>query len=207
MVPSNYRLNSSTQENIPAALTKDKKRIHGHEITVHLAWKSTLYVTNFPPSMDDLGMRTFFGKVGLPLINPYLSLTIPLTQYGTLFDVRWPSKKFKSTRRFCYVQFTSPVRITSTTFSIFDFSSLSQDAAEAALALHGTQMAGDLTLNVFISNPERKKERTDADANDREVYVAGLSKFVTKEDLEKLFRTVSQIPLPHFVSCVVHSTI
>lgn len=52
-------------------------------------------------------------------------------------------------------------------------------------------MAGDLILNVFTSNPERKKERTDADANDREVYVAGLSKFVSKEDLEKLFKTVS----------------
>ena len=51
-------------------------------------------------------------------------------------------------------------------------------------------MAGDLVLNVFISNPERRKERTDADANDREVYVAGLSKFVTKEDLERLFKTV-----------------
>ena len=58
-------------------------------------------------------------------------------------------------------------------------------------------MADDLTLNVFISNPERKKERTDADANDREVYVAGLSKFVTKGDLEKLFKTVSQ---PFFFS-------
>lgn len=54
-------------------------------------------------------------------------------------------------------------------------------------------MANDLTLNVFISNPERKKERTDAGANDREVYVAGLSKFVTKDDLEKLFKTVSQL--------------
>jgi hypothetical protein len=30
-------------------------------------------------------------------------------QYGLIFDVRWPSKKFKSTRRFCYVQYTSPV--------------------------------------------------------------------------------------------------
>lgn len=143
----------SNREDVPAALTKDKKRIRGHEITVHLAWKSTLYVTNFPPSMDDSGVRALFGK------------------YGTLFDVRWPSKKFKSTRRFCYVQFTSP------------------GAAEAALALHGTKMAGDLVLNVFISNPERRKERTDADANDREVYVAGLSKFVTKEDLERLFKT------------------
>lgn len=46
-------------------------------------------------------------------------------------------------------------------------------------------------MSVFISNPERKKERTDSDANDREIYVAGLSKFTTKEDLEKLFKTVS----------------
>jgi hypothetical protein len=48
-------------------------------------------------------------------------------------------------------------------------------------------------MNVFISNPDRKKERTDADANDREVYVAGLSKFTTKEDLENLFRSVSSL--------------
>lgn len=52
-------------------------------------------------------------------------------------------------------------------------------------------MADGLVLNVFISNPERKKERTDADANDREVYVAGLSKFVTRVDLERLFETVT----------------
>lgn len=31
-------------------------------------------------------------------------------QHGDIFDVRWPSKKYKSTRRFCYVQYTSPVR-------------------------------------------------------------------------------------------------
>ena len=46
-------------------------------------------------------------------------------------------------------------------------------------------------LSVYISNPERKKERTDSDANDREVYVAGISKLTTKEDLETLFKTVS----------------
>ena len=46
-------------------------------------------------------------------------------------------------------------------------------------------------LSVYISNPERKKERTDSDANDREVYVAGLSKFVNKDDLLGLFKTVS----------------
>lgn len=48
-------------------------------------------------------------------------------------------------------------------------------------------------MSVLISNPERKKERTDADANEKEIYVAGLSKFTTKEDLTKLFKTVSDV--------------
>jgi len=48
-----------------------------------------------------------------------------------------------------------------------------------------------LSVSVYISNPERKKERTDHDANEREIYVAGLSKFTTRADLEKVFQTVS----------------
>lgn len=46
-------------------------------------------------------------------------------------------------------------------------------------------------MNVYLSNPERKKERTDASANDKEIYVAGLSKYTNRVDLEKLFKTVS----------------
>jgi hypothetical protein len=49
---------------------------------------------------------------------------------------------------------------------------------------------------VLISNPERKKERTDANADSREVYVAGLSKFAVKEDLEKIFKMVSRQDAP-----------
>ena len=51
------------QDSVPAALTKDKKRIRGQEIAVHLAWRSTLYVTNFPEDADDTLIRTLFGKV------------------------------------------------------------------------------------------------------------------------------------------------
>ncbi|KAI0357377.1 RNA-binding protein Prp24 [Trametes cingulata] len=145
------------RDSVPAALTKDKKRIRGQEIAVHLAWRSTLYVTNFPENADDTFIRTLFGK------------------YGEIFDVRWPSKKFKSTRRFCYVQYTSPA------------------SAEAALELNGIDMEEGRKLSVYISNPERKKERTDSDANEREVYVAGLSKLVTKEDLENLFKTYGNV--------------
>ena len=50
-------------------------------------------------------------------------------------------------------------------------------------------------MSVLISNPERKKDRTDSDANDREVYVAGLARSVTKADLEKVFATVSLLVL------------
>ncbi|KAK7048174.1 ATP-dependent DNA helicase PIF1 [Favolaschia claudopus] len=140
------------RDSVPAALTKDKKRIREQEVAVHLAWKSTLYVTNFPESADDKTVRELFGR------------------YGVLFDVRWPSKKYKSTRRFCYIQFTSPT------------------SAQNALELHGRELEPGIAMNVFISNPERKKERTDQDADERELYVAGLSKFTTKEDLEKLFK-------------------
>ncbi|KAI6030527.1 hypothetical protein F5J12DRAFT_296247 [Pisolithus orientalis] len=141
----------TTRDSVPAALTKDKKRIDGTEVNVHLAWRSTLYATNFPEKWDDTSVRVLFG------------------QYGPLFDVRWPSKKFKTTRRFCYVQYTSP------------------ESAERALELHGREVEPERTLNVYVSNPERKKGRTDADANEKEVYVAGLSKFTTKDDLQGLF--------------------
>ncbi|OAX42119.1 hypothetical protein K503DRAFT_734215 [Rhizopogon vinicolor AM-OR11-026] len=146
-----------TRDSVPAALTKDKKRVHETEISVHLAWRSTLYVTNFPEKFDDASIRDLFG------------------QFGLIFDVRWPSKKFKATRRFCYVQYTSPA------------------SAERALELHGRELEPDRAVSVLISNPERKKERSDADANDRELYVAGLSKFTTAEDLKGVFETYGPV--------------
>lgn len=48
-------------------------------------------------------------------------------------------------------------------------------------------------MNVYISDPERRKERTDANADEREIYIAGLSKFVAEKDLDKLFKTVGPI--------------
>ncbi|KAF8707756.1 RNA recognition motif, partial [Rhizoctonia solani] len=139
------------RESVPAALTKDKKRLNDTEISVHLAWKSTLYITNFLESTDDAEIRKMFSP------------------FGKILDVRWPSKKFKTTRRFCYLQFTSPA------------------AAQAALSLHNKELAPDQRMNVYISNPERKKERTDAGADQREIYIAGLSKLSTRADLEQLF--------------------
>ncbi|KAF8324916.1 uncharacterized protein EI90DRAFT_3129468 [Cantharellus anzutake] len=134
----------------------DRKRLQGGEISVHLAWQSTLYVTNFPERYDDAAIRELFGK------------------YGTLFDVRWPSKKFKNTRRFCYVQYVSPT------------------SARDAIVLDGFKLDENRPLSVATSDPQRRKERTDADANQREVYVAGLSKFVVTGDLETVFSKACQ---------------
>ena len=58
--------------------------------------------------------------------------------------------------------------------------------------MHGIELESGMPLSVYISNPERKKERTDANANAKEVYVAGLSKFTAKEDLDKRFKAVSK---------------
>lgn len=67
---------------------------------------------------------------------------------------------------------------------------VTQAAAKASLELHGRELEPTLPLTVYISNPERKKERTDADAADKEIYVAGLSKFTKEGDLQRLFKTV-----------------
>lgn len=91
------------------AQTKDKKRIGGKEIDVNLAWQSTLYITSFPESADDAAIRSLFSKVrDAMLLSATSNSSLP--QYGTILDVRWPSKRFKSTRRFCYVQYILPVR-------------------------------------------------------------------------------------------------
>jgi RNA recognition motif-containing protein len=60
--------------------------------------------------------------------------------------------------------------------------------------MHRHELEPNLLLNVFISDPERKKERSDQGADEREIYVAGLSRFTTKADLEKIFSTVSHGP-------------
>ncbi|CAG8691825.1 1626_t:CDS:2, partial [Acaulospora colombiana] len=129
-------------DSIPGALTKDKKRIHGAEVTVNPAEKTTLWVTNFRDGMDDAEMRGMFEKY---VLNGCSRLDINAE---------------------CY-----------------------QAAAQAALYLNGFEMEAGMKLTVLVSDPTRKKQRTDAGA--RELRVTGIVKSVTKADLEKLFGEVS----------------
>ena len=95
--------------------------------------------------------------------------------------------------------------MTSTFVGAWSYSSsylLVQSSAEAALELNGTDMEEGRNLSVFISNPERKQDRTDKDANDREIHVAGLSKPVTRDDLANLFKTVSSRSAEPLILCL-----
>ncbi|KEI40381.1 uncharacterized protein L969DRAFT_621145 [Mixia osmundae IAM 14324] len=139
------------RDSILAALTKDKRRVEDQEISVALGWRSTCYVTNFPESSEDKDIRTLFEP------------------YGEILATRWPSKRFNSARRFCYIQFVSPA------------------SAESALALHGTELEPKRKLSVYISDPDRKRARTDADTHRREILVSQLTPFVKEYDLRKLF--------------------
>lgn len=74
---------------VPAALARDRKKLDTHVINVSALWRSTLYVTNLHG--DDESIRALFS------------------QHGQVLDTRWPSLKYKATRRFCYVTMDSSV--------------------------------------------------------------------------------------------------
>ncbi|CAG8567374.1 4021_t:CDS:1 [Paraglomus occultum] len=77
------------RDSAAAALTKDKKNIGGHEITVYAA-DCVLYVTNFSEEIDRPALRSLFEK------------------YGEIVEMRYPSQIFKKPRRFCYVEYKEP---------------------------------------------------------------------------------------------------
>lgn len=99
--------------------------------------------------------------------------------------MRWPSLKFQTTRRFCYVQFAS--------------SSAAQDATE----VDGTPIEkGNLIAK--ISDPAQKQKRGGALEEGREIYCANLSFKLKEEDIRKAFSkygTIENITLPYSVDC------
>ena len=94
-----------------AARTRDKKKLGDVEVDVFPTWSSTLYITNFPETFDDAQLRELFESVRRSALP--ISLT---SQHGTILETRWPTKRFKNTRRFCYLQFASPASAQSASF-------------------------------------------------------------------------------------------
>jgi hypothetical protein len=52
-------------EAVALALAKDRRKFDGHEITVTMLWRSTLFVTNFPREMDESAIKSLFQNVSL----------------------------------------------------------------------------------------------------------------------------------------------
>lgn len=92
-----------------------------------------------------------------------------MSQYGEIVDVRFPSLKFNTHRRFCYVQFKLPSQ------------------ARAATQLDGQMLDGKLALLAKLSDPASKQDRQGPMHEGRELYIANVDWSATKRELKNAF--------------------
>jgi RNA recognition motif-containing protein len=138
-------------QDVQSALLRDMKYFVDRQIRVEPATGLTLYVCNYPPTADEAFFRKLFKDC------------------GEIFSIRWPSLKFKATRRFAYITFRT------------------KEAAAAATKLDGVNLGGNYKLSAKFSNPGAKKERQGAMAEEREVHVTGIDFSLTEADLKEVF--------------------
>lgn len=151
-----------TPDEADYALTKEAKGFEGHDISIERAQSTTLYVTNYPAHADEAYLRKLF--------NPF----------GDIVGIRFPSLKFDTHRRFCYVQFDNA------------------ENAIAATQLDGMDIEG-LKLVSRISDPKAKKKRDGAVTEGREVYIWHLNFRVKQREIEEVFGrfgTIERVKLP-----------
>ncbi|RPB13337.1 hypothetical protein P167DRAFT_486416 [Morchella conica CCBAS932] len=146
-----------TKEDVLAAQTKDGKSVEGRAIEVQIGTGSTLYVTNFPPSADEAYIRDLFKGI------------------GEIVDVRFPSLKYNTHRRFCYVQFVS------------------SEQAQKATELNGKQLGEKETLVAKISAPNQKVSRSGAVHEGRELFIRNIDFKANEKDLEELFTRYGKV--------------
>ncbi|KAJ5566166.1 RNA-processing protein HAT helix [Penicillium sp. DV-2018c] len=149
----------ASKDDALAALTRDKKSFNDTEniIDVQVGAETTIWVTNYPPAADEEYMRNLFGK------------------YGQVLEVRMPSLKFDTARRFCYLQFDS------------------SSAAHHATELHGMRLEDGKKLSVKISDPSKKQARSGPRYEGREIYVSNISWNATEKDLKELFSKFGEV--------------
>jgi RNA recognition motif-containing protein len=138
------------------ALSKEAKGFYGHTISIERGESTTLYITNYPADADEAYLRKLFDP------------------FGEIIAFRFPSLKYDTHRRFCYVQYATP------------------EDAVAATKLDGTEVDG-LKLSVKISNPKVKKKRDGATAEGREVYVWRLNFKIKQREIEEAFSKFGNI--------------
>ncbi|KAI4205207.1 MAG: hypothetical protein LQ350_000529 [Teloschistes chrysophthalmus] len=149
-----------SKEDRLTAQTKDLKDFDGRQIEIQVGSGCTVFLSNFPPAADEQWIREKFGS-----------------QSGEIIDVRFPSLKYNTHRRFCYVQFKTA------------------DQAQKATEMNGQVVGNMLKLVAKISNPGKRQDRTGALYEGREVYVRNLDHAVTERDLKALFCNAAKVSL------------
>lgn len=142
-----------------SALTRDMKQLDGREVHVSSGDSTTVWVTNFPSSETEDSLRQMF------------------TKYGKILSIRFPSLKFNTMRRFCYIQFSN-----------------ANEAQRASAELDGKDLGQKESLVVKISDPSKKQSRKGALVEGREVIVKGIDfVHVGELDLRSAFSAYGEI--------------
>lgn len=139
-----------TREDAVFAQSRQSKPFDGTLIDIALGAKATLFVSNYPPEADEAYIRKLFEDC------------------GEIIEIRFPSLKFNTHRRFCYIQFANA------------------EQAMAAAQLDGKAI-GKLHLLAKISDPSAQKAREGAVEEGREVYVANVDWHAKEDEVKELF--------------------
>ena len=169
------------KEDVVTAQTREGRELDGYEIRIQVGSGTTLYVTNFPPTADEAYIRNLFSQVRTSILCFPVVPMLTVSQYGEIIDVRFPSLKYKTHRRFCYVQFRT------------------SDQAHAATEKDGSKVETGLTLLAKISDPTAKKDREGAMYEGREIFMLNVHFKATEDEIRDLFSkfgTVERVRLP-----------
>ncbi|TPX16547.1 uncharacterized protein E0L32_003841 [Thyridium curvatum] len=147
----------ATAGDAQSALLRDGKYFGQDVVSVKPATNLTLFVTNFPPTADDGYIRNLFKDC------------------GRIFSTRWPSLKYNTARRFCYVSFGDP------------------EASARATRLDGTMLEGRYKLQAKYSDPSHKKAREGPIAEGREVHVTSIDRSATEDEIRELFAKYGKV--------------
>ncbi|KAK3291526.1 uncharacterized protein B0H64DRAFT_330483 [Chaetomium fimeti] len=147
-----------TPDDARSALLRDGKYFGDHAVQVTPATDCTLFITNYPPEADEQYLRDLFKNC------------------GEIYSVRFPSLKFNTKRRFCYVTFRE------------------RAAAAAATKLDGKPLeAGKYKLLAKFSDPAARQNRHGAQAEERELHIVNLPRSASEEDVRALFAKAGRV--------------
>ncbi|KAF7861513.1 hypothetical protein EAF04_008076 [Stromatinia cepivora] len=146
-----------SNDDVQSAFLRDGKFFGENQIKVESGTGLTLYVTNYPPTADENYMHNLFKDC------------------GEIFSIRWPSLKFNTHRRFCYITFRNA------------------EAASAATQLDGKLLENKYKLVAKYSDPAGKKQREGATAEGRELHITSLDLSLNEDDLKEVFAKYGQV--------------